>query len=113
MKLLGMGRTQDLRSCLETEFNLARYCGQGKADFFEGVRAMLIDKDKKPQWKHKTVWEVSDAVFYAHKHAKRDFERTIFKSDPYSLSVLFLYDGQLVCLHIVTLSKPGVFYHFI
>ena len=27
-------------------------------EFFEGVRALLIDKDKKPKWKYETVSEV-------------------------------------------------------
>ena len=28
-------------------------------EFFEGVRALLVDKDRKPQWAHKSVAEVS------------------------------------------------------
>jgi len=27
-------------------------------EFFEGVRALLVDKDKSPQWKHKTILDV-------------------------------------------------------
>ena len=28
-------------------------------EFFEGVRALLIDKDKKADWKHKTIEDVT------------------------------------------------------
>ena len=29
-------------------------------DFYEGVRALIIDKDNNPAWKPETVEEVSD-----------------------------------------------------
>ena len=28
-------------------------------EFFEGVRALLVDKDKSPKWKHKNIMDVS------------------------------------------------------
>ena len=32
------------------------------ADFLEGVRAMLIDKDHAPNWKYKTFDDVNDDI---------------------------------------------------
>lgn len=51
------GASMDLKSVFEMEYKLS----QGFMDhteFFEGVRALLVDKDKSPQWKHKTILDV-------------------------------------------------------
>jgi hypothetical protein len=29
-------------------------------DFFEGVRATIVDKDKSPKWQHSSIYEVTD-----------------------------------------------------
>lgn len=40
-------------------------------DFAEGVRALLIDKDKNPRWQPATLGEVTPALIEAHLHAHR------------------------------------------
>ncbi|PWA53857.1 clpP/crotonase-like domain, Enoyl-CoA hydratase/isomerase, HIBYL-CoA-H type [Artemisia annua] len=58
------GRSKTLKQCLETEYVaichvLGRTIGN---DFYEGSRAMLVDKDKKPQWVPSKLEEVSDEM---------------------------------------------------
>lgn len=47
----------DLKSVFEMEYKLSQGF-MDHSEFFEGVRALLVDKDKNPQWKHKTILDV-------------------------------------------------------
>ena len=51
-----------LKTCLASELNLSvAICEQG--DFAEGVRALLVDKDKTPVWKYQELGQISpDAI---------------------------------------------------
>lgn len=46
---LKRAQTMSLEECLKMDYTLAYHFMQNK-DFFEGVRALLIDKDKNPHW---------------------------------------------------------------
>ena len=54
-----------LEECLEREFAAARKVVTGH-DFYEGVRAAVIDKDGKPRWSPASLDEVSDSDVEAH-----------------------------------------------
>jgi enoyl-CoA hydratase len=42
------------------EFRMSQHCMAGH-DFFEGIRAVLVDKDKSPAWSPARLADVSDA----------------------------------------------------
>ena len=52
------GRSMGLKEVFEMEYKIAQGFMQ-HTEFFEGVRALLIDKDKSPKWKHSSVLEVT------------------------------------------------------
>ncbi|KYO33705.1 3-hydroxyisobutyryl-CoA hydrolase, mitochondrial isoform A [Alligator mississippiensis] len=55
------GASMDLQDVLTMEYRLSQACMRGH-DFYEGVRAVLIDKDQAPKWKPATLEEVTDEV---------------------------------------------------
>ena len=58
LELLRRGRHRDLEACFAMELHLDRqWFTQG--DIVEGVRALLVDKDKQPRWNPPTLAEVS------------------------------------------------------
>lgn len=53
------GGSKDLAACLAMEYRLCQHSMEDK-DFYEGVRAVIIDKDQKPLWQPSTIQEVTD-----------------------------------------------------
>lgn len=54
------GRNLDLDDCMRMEYRLACRFIEGR-DFYEGVRATIVEKDQKPQWDPARWEDVSDA----------------------------------------------------
>ena len=54
------GAQLDFADCMIMEYRIAMGCMRNH-DFFEGVRAVIIEKDNAPQWQPATLAEVSDA----------------------------------------------------
>jgi enoyl-CoA hydratase len=52
--------TKTLRECLISDFRIAQRLMK-REDYFEGVRARIIDKDNQPRWTHDAVGAVDPA----------------------------------------------------
>ncbi|RJS93314.1 enoyl-CoA hydratase/isomerase family protein [Salinisphaera sp. Q1T1-3] len=62
------GRYLSLREAVQRELAMALACC-AHVDFPEGVRALLVDKDKTPQWRFPSVADVPAAYVDAHFQA--------------------------------------------
>ena len=59
------GRDLDFDSCMRMEYRLTMRALEGH-DLYEGVRAAIIDKDQKPQWRPAAIEDVSDDAIDAY-----------------------------------------------
>lgn len=63
-----------LSDCFKMELSLSVKCGQ-YGEFYEGVRALLIDKDYKPEWKFNSIRDVDLTIidwFFTPKWNEQD-----------------------------------------
>lgn len=49
----------DMATILKQDFRLSQFCMEGH-DFYEGIRAMLIDKDHKPKWSPSKIENINN-----------------------------------------------------
>ena len=68
---LRRGRRLSLRECLIMEYRISQACMQGH-DFYEGIRALLIDKDHAPRWSPETIEGVGASLIARHFEALGD-----------------------------------------
>ncbi len=72
LRLLRAGRkSSSLVECLEREFTVASELLRNP-DFYEGVRAAVIDKDRNPRWQPETLAQVTEAEldrYFVGEHA--------------------------------------------
>jgi enoyl-CoA hydratase len=65
LRQLIVGAGYDIEAALALEYRLTQHFMQGH-DFYEGVRAALIDKDQRPHWHPATLAEVTEAMVAAY-----------------------------------------------
>jgi enoyl-CoA hydratase len=59
------GAKLSFQACMQTEFRIVSRVIHGH-DFYEGVRAVIVDKDNAPKWRPGTLAEVADAEIARH-----------------------------------------------
>src|SRR6185295_7664521 len=59
------GRHWSFEDCMRAEFRIVSRIVYGH-DFYEGVRAVIVDKDNAPRWKPGTLGEVTEMDVEQH-----------------------------------------------
>jgi enoyl-CoA hydratase/carnithine racemase len=57
---LQLGRGMEIEQALALEYRMTQHV-MAAHDFFEGIRALLVEKDNAPRWQHASLEAVSDA----------------------------------------------------
>ena len=69
------GPTLSFEDAMALEFRIVSRIGEG-TDFYEGVRAVIVDKDQKPVWMPSRIEDVSPSVIEAYFAPLTDDELT-------------------------------------
>ncbi|KAL4302229.1 hypothetical protein GQ457_10G004080 [Hibiscus cannabinus] len=98
LRSIRVGRLQGVGPCLVREYRMVCHVMRGEfsKDFFEGCRAILLDKDKNPKWEPSKLELVADSTVdsYFSKVKNEDWEdlklpaRPKFNLPPYVIAKL-------------------------
>jgi enoyl-CoA hydratase/carnithine racemase len=65
LKQINLAKNVSFKDDLIMEYRLSQACMAG-VDFYEGVRAVLVDRDFKPNWKPSKIEEVDNKLVLSH-----------------------------------------------
>ncbi|KAK8655011.1 hypothetical protein V6N13_107603 [Hibiscus sabdariffa] len=98
LRSIRVGRLQGVGPCLVREYRMVCHVMRGEfsKDFFEGCRAILLDKDKNPKWEPSKLELITDTTVdsYFSKVKNEDWEdlklpaRPKFNLPPYVIAKL-------------------------
>ena len=73
LRSLKLGRKNSFEDCMKMEFRMVNKV-MNDHDFYEGVRALIIDKDNKPSWSPKSIEDVEDGFVDEFFHSLTENE---------------------------------------
>ena len=73
LRSLQLGRKNSFEDCMKMEFRMVNKV-MNDHDFYEGVRALIIDKDNKPSWSPKSIEDVEDGFVDEFFHSLTENE---------------------------------------
>ncbi len=65
LRQLVLGQGFDLEDALRLEYRMTQHV-MAAHDFYEGIRAVLVDKDQQPKWRPESLAEVTDTMAEAY-----------------------------------------------
>ena len=65
LEQLRRGRGLPIEQVLAMEYRMTQACMRGH-DFFEGIRAVLVDKDHAPKWQPARLQDVTQELVEGH-----------------------------------------------
>lgn len=86
LRELHYGARMDFDDCMQMEYRIAlQFLTQ--YDFYEGIRAAIVDKDQQPKWQPHRLHEVTDEYVDSFFEPLDESEELSFSSDPKSETI--------------------------
>jgi enoyl-CoA hydratase/carnithine racemase len=72
-------KAQSIAEALQMEYRIVLHMMKEGSDFYEGIRAALVDKDGRPNWNPATLADVTDEMVNKHFEMLQEEDELTFK----------------------------------